>query len=332
MALPWRDNATAADGARVHVAPCLTRCPPSGTTSFDQGKVPRLKLGPLLHWSRSTFPPGLPRRPGSGRQPPQQVSRIGQPMLRPLFFRVPGPTTEALNAGNPADDRGEYSAAVTATAATIARLAGIPDPVGHAARVADAFLPDVLSYQPGQPAHFRPAGPDDTHRGDSPGWVANGRALTDDAFGTALHLLTGNPIAASTSRGQPPARTALPGRTRRQRPAGTGRAAARRAWLNWWCPGDAHDQRGGADRGCGHDGSKASQSGQAMTTSWMGRCGGLVEFYAETLIALSNLRHKICPGRAERRLQARARRGTDPAQGRGSAHGPCCTAAAAASV
>ncbi|WP_139306981.1 DUF4331 family protein [Modestobacter sp. DSM 44400] len=152
----------------------------------------QLGRGPLAVWARISL---------YGHAPQQQVSRIGQPMLRPLFFRVPGPITEALNAGNPAEDRAEYSATVTATAATIARLAGIPDPVGHAAGVADAFLPDVLRYQPGQPAHFRPGGPDDTHRGDSPGGVANGRALTDDAFGTALHLLTGNPIAATTSPG-----------------------------------------------------------------------------------------------------------------------------------
>ncbi len=58
----------------------------------------QLGRGPLAVWARISL---------YGHAPQQQVSRIGQPMLRPLFFRVPGPTTEALNAGNPAEDRAE---------------------------------------------------------------------------------------------------------------------------------------------------------------------------------------------------------------------------------
>jgi hypothetical protein len=40
-----------------------------------------------------------------GHAPTRRVSRMGQPMLRPLFFNVPGQDTEDLNAGDPADDR-----------------------------------------------------------------------------------------------------------------------------------------------------------------------------------------------------------------------------------
>jgi hypothetical protein len=73
-------------------------------------------------------------------------------------------------------------------AGTVARLAGMPDPAGHAARVVAAFLPDVVTYRPGQPAAFRP--------GDG-----NGRALGDNAFDTAVTVLAGEALGnASTPR------------------------------------------------------------------------------------------------------------------------------------
>ena len=40
-----------------------------------------------------------------GHAPQLQVSRIGQAMLRPLFFSSLDPESEALNAGAPASDR-----------------------------------------------------------------------------------------------------------------------------------------------------------------------------------------------------------------------------------
>jgi hypothetical protein len=64
------------------------------------------------------------------------------------------------------------------TASTIAELAGVSDPQQHAATVAAAFLPDVLHYTPGVPARFVPGS-------------GNGRALDDDAFGTAVSVLLG---------------------------------------------------------------------------------------------------------------------------------------------
>src|SRR5262245_48923624 len=38
-----------------------------------------------------------------------QVSRFGNPMVRPLFFPVPGPDAESANAGSPATDIAAYS-------------------------------------------------------------------------------------------------------------------------------------------------------------------------------------------------------------------------------
>jgi Domain of unknown function (DUF4331) len=121
-----------------------------------------------------------------GHGPQRQVSRIGQPMLRPLFFNPPDTDVDALNADAPANDRARYGGRVRRPAATVARLAGLPDPDGHAEAVMLAFLPDVLGYRPGQPAAFHP--------GDG-----NGRALGDNAFDIAVAGLAGSPIAATSA-------------------------------------------------------------------------------------------------------------------------------------
>jgi hypothetical protein len=120
---------------------------------------------------------------GDGQVPQRQISRIGQAMLRPLFFNPPDSEAEldALNAGAPAADRDSHGERVRRIATTAARLAGLSDPDGHAERVAAAFLPDVLTYRPGQPAAFRP--------GDG-----NGRALDDDAFDIAVAVLAGSTL------------------------------------------------------------------------------------------------------------------------------------------
>ena len=118
-----------------------------------------------------------------GHAPQRQVSRIGQAMLRPLFFYPPDTEAEldALNAGAPATDRDAHGERVRRIAATAARLAGLPDPDAHAVRVAAAFLPDVVTYWPGQPAAFHP--------GDG-----NGRALGDDAYDIAVAVLAGSTL------------------------------------------------------------------------------------------------------------------------------------------
>jgi Domain of unknown function (DUF4331) len=125
---------------------------------------------------------------GHARQ--RQVSRIGQPMLRPLFFNPADADVDALNAGVPAGDRDIHGERVRRLAATVARLAGLPDPDGHAEAVMAAFLPDVLGYRPGQRAAFHP--------GDG-----NGRALDDDAFHTCLAVLTGSPVATTSAPRHP---------------------------------------------------------------------------------------------------------------------------------
>jgi hypothetical protein len=130
-----------------------------------------------------------------GHGPQRQVSRIGQAMLRPLFFNPPDTEAEldALNAGAPATDRDAHGERVRRLAATAARLAGLPDPDAHAARVAAAFLPDVVGYRPGRPARFYPGG-------------GNGRALGDDAFDIAVAVLVGSTLGnAATPRQATPA-------------------------------------------------------------------------------------------------------------------------------
>ncbi len=116
--------------------------------------------------------------------PPQrQVSRIGQPMLRPLFFNPPDTEAEldTLNSGAPAADRETHGERVRRIAGSAARLTGLSDPDAHAERVAAAFLPDVLTYRPGQPAAFHPGG-------------GNGRALGDDAYDIAVAVLAGSTL------------------------------------------------------------------------------------------------------------------------------------------
>jgi Domain of unknown function (DUF4331) len=121
-----------------------------------------------------------------GHGPQRQVSRAAHPLLRALFFPQPGADTEALNAGSPADDVATFGEAVQRTAALVAKLSRASHPEEHAATLVAAFLPDLLRYRPGQPAHFAPG-------------TGNGRGLHDDAFGTTLSLLVGHQLGATTS-------------------------------------------------------------------------------------------------------------------------------------
>jgi hypothetical protein len=116
-----------------------------------------------------------------GHSPQLQVSRIGQAMLRPLFFSPPDAESETLNTGAPASDWDAHGKRVHGIASAVARLAGLPDPDAHADHVQAAFLPDVVTYQPGQPASFQPG-------------RANGRALDDNAFDIAVAVLAGSTL------------------------------------------------------------------------------------------------------------------------------------------
>jgi len=60
-----------------------------------------------------------------------------------------------------------------------ARRAGRSDV--HAEQVQAAFLPDLVTYQPGRPASFQPGG-------------GNGRALGDNAFDIAVAVLAGSTL------------------------------------------------------------------------------------------------------------------------------------------
>lgn len=121
-----------------------------------------------------------------GHAPQRQVSRAAHPLLRSFFFPQPGPETEALNAGSPADDVAAYSDLVLRTALHVAAVSGAASPDEHAAAVVAAFLPDQLRYRPGQPARFAPG-------------TGNGRGLHDDAFGAMLSLLAGRPLGMTVS-------------------------------------------------------------------------------------------------------------------------------------
>jgi hypothetical protein len=74
-----------------------------------------------------------------GHAPQLQVSRIGQAMLRPLFFSPPDAESEILNAGAPASDRDAHGKRIFSIASAAARLAGLADPDAHAEQVQAAF-------------------------------------------------------------------------------------------------------------------------------------------------------------------------------------------------
>ena len=120
----------------------------------------------------------------TGHAPQQRVSRMGQPMLRPIFFPVPGPDTEEVNAGDPATDRERYAAHVTARTLPLVG-ADVPDAALHAAGVAERFLPDVLGYRAGASEGWLPGGD-------------GGRRLDDDAFAAALLAVTGHRLGTRT--------------------------------------------------------------------------------------------------------------------------------------
>lgn len=75
------------------------------------------------------------------------------------LYAFPGPrgTSALILTVNPDAGRSSPTTFRPHIAGTAARLAGLPDPAGHAARVLEAFLPDMLTYRPGQPAAFHPA-------------------------------------------------------------------------------------------------------------------------------------------------------------------------------
>lgn len=108
-----------------------------------------------------------------------------------MFFSPPDPESEILNAGAPASDTDAYGKRVLSIADATARLAGLADPDAHAQQVQAAFLPDVVSYQPGQPASFQPGS-------------GNGRALDDNAFDIAVATLAGSTLG-NASVPRPPA-------------------------------------------------------------------------------------------------------------------------------
>jgi hypothetical protein len=121
-----------------------------------------------------------------GHAEQKQVSRFGNPMLRPLFFPDPAPEAEELNNASPANDVDRHAARLEEVATRIASLRGLANPTDHARSVAGAFLPDVMAFRPGQAARYAPG------RG-------NGRTLNDDAFGTALSVLNGSPLGGTPS-------------------------------------------------------------------------------------------------------------------------------------
>jgi Domain of unknown function (DUF4331) len=86
-----------------------------------------------------------------GHAPQLQVSRIGQAMLRPLFFSPPDAESETLNAGAPAGDRDAHGKRVLSIASAAARLAGLADPEATPSRCWRRSYPTWSATSPVSP-------------------------------------------------------------------------------------------------------------------------------------------------------------------------------------
>lgn len=95
------------------------------------------------------------------------IDRMGRPAIATVF--IPADQKDAFNNTKPAADVATWKATVVAALTSLKS-----DPA-----LADALLPDILTFDTSKPLNF-----------------LNGRALTDDVIDAELQLITGNPAAS----------------------------------------------------------------------------------------------------------------------------------------
>ncbi len=97
----------------------------------------------------------------------QVIDRMGRPAINTVF--IPAGMKDAFNNTKPLDDVATWKSTL------VSSLNGLKsDP-----KLADALLPDILTFDTSKPLNF-----------------LNGRALTDDVIDAELQLITGNPAAS----------------------------------------------------------------------------------------------------------------------------------------
>ena len=95
------------------------------------------------------------------------IDRMGRPAIATVF--IPEGQKDAFNQTKPADDISKWKTTL------VAALTGL----GSNPALADALLPDILTFDVSKPLNF-----------------LNGRALTDDVIDAELQLITGKPAAS----------------------------------------------------------------------------------------------------------------------------------------
>ncbi len=95
------------------------------------------------------------------------IDRMGRPAINTVF--IPEASKDAFNNTKPADDVATWKSTVVATLNSL----------GSDPALADALLPDILTFDTSKPMNF-----------------LNGRALTDDVIDGELQLVTGNSAAS----------------------------------------------------------------------------------------------------------------------------------------
>jgi hypothetical protein len=118
------------------------------------------------------------------RQGKKQTDRMGRPAINTVL--IPGPKKNAFNSGHPSDDNATYRADAIAVITALGNGA-------NAAALADALLPDVLSFDTASAAGF-----------------LNGRRLEDDVIDAELQLLTNNEAASDFVANDSTFRTEFP--------------------------------------------------------------------------------------------------------------------------
>lgn len=113
-----------------------------------------------------------------------QVARCGRPNFAATFVDDPE-RSRRMNETTPDQDRELFTADVVKVVETVARHVGrVADPSAYARRVARWLLPDVLPFDPREPAGFDFAG-------------INGRRLDDDFGSVVYSAVFGRPVSSA---------------------------------------------------------------------------------------------------------------------------------------
>lgn len=163
-----------------------------GHDRFYSGTVMGRTSGKLGRYHAVVLETRLPRDNGNAvvsiwaeRTDASGRRRFGNPIVAELLAHDPR-LAAVHRTSIPAEDFAQMTAAAVDRLGQIAARAGVLSSRDHAQRVAERFLPDVVSYRPGLPVGFTFA-------------AQNGRHPGDDVSAVTATILTGRPAASRPS-------------------------------------------------------------------------------------------------------------------------------------